>query len=82
MSGKVRLRLVKTLVLLALAFGVIGLPSAEAHYPQPCYFYAGCEYCACMEYRCNEGTEIPECGGNAACCSSAMSGCWSWCTWH
>lgn len=82
MSRKVQLRLVKALVLLALTTGVFGLPTAEAHFAAPCYYYAGCEYCGCMEYRCGLGEEIPECGGNAACCSSKMSGCWSWCTWY
>ena len=83
MEKKVRMRLVQALVIVALALGVSGLTgSAEAHWPTPCSYLAGCEYCACMEYRCVNGGEIPECGGNASCCSAAVSGCWSWCTWY
>lgn len=84
MNTQVQIRLGKALVVLALVFGMVGLfgQPAEAHYAAPCYYYAGCEYCDCMEYRCGLGQEIPECGGNASCCSSALSGCWRYCTWY
>lgn len=82
MSRTVQLRLVKTLVILALTFGVLGVPSAEAHWAAPCYYYAGCEYCACVEYACVNGQEIPECAGNASCCSAALSNCWRYCIWY
>lgn len=83
MEKKVRVRLVQALVIVALALGVAGFPwSAEAHFLSPCSYYAGCEYCACREHACQNGQEIPECGGNFSCCSAAVSNCWRWCTWY
>lgn len=80
MSRKVQFRLVKTLVLLALAFGVVGLPSAEAGWPAPCSMYAGCEQCLCFEDTCV--TEDPSCGGSADCCRAKWASCWQWCIWY
>lgn len=76
MSRKVRLRLIQALVLLALAFGAIELPSAEAQW-DTCMALIGCEYCQCEENRCI--AEDPECAGNAACCRAKLSFCWFWC---
>lgn len=81
MSRKVQLRLVKTLIILALAFGVLDLRSAEA-WPGNCGLYIGCEFCACLEDGCRMGIEFPECGGNASCCSSKVSPCWPGCIWY
>lgn len=84
MSRRVQFRLVKALVILALAVGVLGLPSAEAAWPAPgtCGLYIGCEFCSCLQHGCFNGTEFPECGGNASCCESKVSFCWPGCTWY
>lgn len=80
MSGTVKARLVKALVILALTFGILGLPSVQAQPTPPhCWYLIGCEFCVCGEDACVTGD--PDCAGDRACCHAKFAFCWQWCVW-
>lgn len=79
MNRKIQIRLAQAFVVLLLTLGAAGIRPAEA---SPSCPYIGCEFCSCMESSCINGQAIPECGGNYACCSAAVSNCWRGCIWY
>ena len=74
MRKQTRIRLCLALFMLAVAAGIVGLPSAPEAVARPC-----CQECDANFFACTSDTANGPCYGDFTCCHNQSSFCYNHC---